>query len=127
LLLELHPIGFTYWRFALILLLNGLGMGLFAAPNRAGIMNSLPGRRGVGAGMSATFRTQPWCCPLASSSPDHPGPGLLAAHRAQPWQWRRVSPADAARVAALPPVSVLFAALLGYSPVRLCSAGARQA
>ncbi len=32
-------------------------MGLFASPNRAGIMNSLPPeRRGVGAGMSATFQ-----------------------------------------------------------------------
>ncbi len=57
LLLELLPINFTYWQFALILLLNGLGMGLFASPNRAGIMNSLPREsRGVGAGMSATFQ-----------------------------------------------------------------------
>ena len=48
---------FTYWQFAVILLINGLGMGLFASPNRAGIMNSLPPeRRGVGAGMSATFQ-----------------------------------------------------------------------
>ena len=57
LLLELLPINFTYWQFAMILLLNGLGMGLFASPNRAGIMNSLPREsRGVGAGMSATFQ-----------------------------------------------------------------------
>ena len=57
LLLELLPINFDYWAFALILLLNGIGMGLFAAPNRAGIMNSLPPeQRGVGAGMSATFQ-----------------------------------------------------------------------
>ena len=56
-LLELLPVNFTYWQFALILLLNGIGMGLFASPNRAGIMNSLPPeRRGVGAGMSATFQ-----------------------------------------------------------------------
>ena len=56
-LLELLPIDFAYWQFAVILLLNGVGMGLFASPNRAGIMNSLPPeRRGVGAGMSATFQ-----------------------------------------------------------------------
>ena len=56
-LLELLPINFPYWQFAGILLLNGIGMGLFASPNRAGIMNSLPAeRRGVGAGMSATFQ-----------------------------------------------------------------------
>src|SRR5215470_17154605 len=56
-LLELLPVDFRYWQFALILLMNGIGMGLFASPNRAGIMNSLPPeQRGVGAGMSATFQ-----------------------------------------------------------------------
>ena len=63
------PVNFAYWQFAAALLINGLGMGLFAAPNRAGIMNSLPAhQRGVGAGMSATFRTPRWCCPSGSSS-----------------------------------------------------------
>ncbi|MGH3394386.1 MAG: MFS transporter, partial [Streptosporangiaceae bacterium] len=57
LLLEQLPVNFAYWEFAGILLLNGIGMGLFASPNRAGIMNSLPpDQRGVGAGMSATFQ-----------------------------------------------------------------------
>src|ERR1700750_3083844 len=56
-LLELLPVDFAYWQFAVILLLHGIGMGLFASPTRAGIMNSLPPeRRGVGAGMSATFQ-----------------------------------------------------------------------
>ncbi|MGH3263202.1 MAG: MFS transporter, partial [Trebonia sp.] len=56
-LLEILPVDFAYIWFALILLVYGLGMGLFAAPNRAGIMNSLPPhQRGVGAGMSATFQ-----------------------------------------------------------------------
>jgi MFS family permease len=56
-LLEVLPVDFSYWQFAGVLLLNGIGMGLFASPNRAGIMNSLPAeRRGVGAGMSATFQ-----------------------------------------------------------------------
>src|SRR5260370_38409745 len=56
-LLELLPVNFEYWQFALVLLMNGIGMGLFASPNPAGIMNSLPPhRRGVGAGMSATFQ-----------------------------------------------------------------------
>ena len=44
-LLELLPVNFVYWQFAGILLLNGIGMGLFASPNRAGIMNSLPPER----------------------------------------------------------------------------------
>ena len=57
LLLQMLPVNFVYWQFAVILLINGIGMGLFASPNRAGIMNSLPpGQRGVGAGMSATFQ-----------------------------------------------------------------------
>ena len=56
-LLEVLPVNFAYWQFALILLLNGIGMGLFASPNRAAIMNSLPPeRRGAGSGMSATFQ-----------------------------------------------------------------------
>src|SRR6201997_3693052 len=56
-LFELLPVNFSYPEFAAILFLNGAGMGLFASPNRAGIMNSLPAhRRGVGAGMSATFQ-----------------------------------------------------------------------
>jgi MFS family permease len=55
--LMILPVDFTYWEFAVILFMNGLGMGLFAAPNRAGIMNSLPAnRRSVGAGMSTNFQ-----------------------------------------------------------------------
>ena len=57
LLLERLPVDFAYLPFALILLLNGIGMGLFASPNRAAIMNSLPPQqRGVGAGMATTFQ-----------------------------------------------------------------------
>jgi hypothetical protein len=48
-LLELLPVDFPYPAFAALLLLNGLAMGAFAAPNRAGVMNSLPAQhRGVG-------------------------------------------------------------------------------
>src|ERR1700760_2914717 len=36
------PVDFSYWVFALILVLNGFGSGLFASPNRAEIMNSVP-------------------------------------------------------------------------------------
>ena len=120
-LLELLPINFPYWQFAGILLLNGIGMGLFASPNRAGIMNSLPAeRRGVGAGMSATFQNPAMVLSigifftliilgLAASLPSALSHGLIG---------QGVPPADAARIAALPPVAVMFAALLGYNPVR---------
>ncbi|WP_230085609.1 hypothetical protein [Arthrobacter sp. AQ5-05] len=91
------PLGFAYWGFALVLPLNGVGMGLFALPNRAGILNSRPlNRRGVGAGLSRSL-------PATLSS------GLTAYG---------VSALDAERVANLPPVSVLFSSLLGYNPVQ---------
>jgi MFS family permease len=120
-LLELLPVNFAYWEFAVILLLNGIGMGLFASPNRAGIMNSLPpGQRGVGAGMSATFQNSAMVLSigiffsliilgLAGTLPHTLLHGLVA---------QGVPRADAAKIAGLPPVSIMFAALLGYNPVK---------
>jgi MFS family permease len=120
-LLQVLPVNFVYWQFAGILLLCGAGMGLFASPNRAGIMNSLPAdRRGVGAGMSATFQNSAQVLSigifftliilgLAGSLPATLTHGLVA---------QGVPHAAAARVAALPPVSIMFAALLGYNPVQ---------
>jgi MFS family permease len=120
LLLDLLPVNFAYWQFALILLLAGVGQGLFGAPNRAAIMNSLPPeRRGAGSGMTATFQNSATVLSigifftliilgLAARLPPALSHGLTA---------QGVPPASAARVAALPPVSVLFAALLGYNPV----------
>jgi MFS family permease len=120
-LLQVLPVDFVYWQFAAILLLNGIGMGLFASPNRAAIMNSLPPeRRGVGAGMSATFQNSAMVLSigvfftliilgLASALPTALTHGLVA---------QGVPRADATRIAALPPVSIMFAALLGYNPVQ---------
>jgi EmrB/QacA subfamily drug resistance transporter len=115
------PVDFTYWEFALVLLLNGIGMGLFAAPNRAAIMNSLPpNQRGVGAGMSTTFQNSAMVLSigvffslmilgLAQTLPQTLTSGLLA---------QGVPAANATQLAALPPVTVLFASLLGYNPVQ---------
>ena len=56
-LLERLPVNFGYPQFAALLVLIGIGMGLFTSPNQAGIMNSLPpNRRGAGAGMATTFQ-----------------------------------------------------------------------
>ena len=56
-LLELLPVDFPYWVFAVILFLTGLTMAAFGSPNRAGVMNSLPAQhRGAGSGMNTTFQ-----------------------------------------------------------------------
>jgi MFS family permease len=121
-LLEILPVNFTYWQFAVILLLNGIGMGLFASPNRAGIMNSLPPEsRGVGAGMSATFQNSSMVLSigiffsliilgLSASLPASLLHGLTA---------QGVPAPDAQRLSHLPPTAVMFAALLGYNPIKM--------
>ena len=56
LLLLFLPVNFPYWAFALIIVLNGFGSGVFVAPNRAEMMNAVPAhQRGAAAGMIATF------------------------------------------------------------------------
>ncbi len=120
-LLIVLPVNVSYVWFALILLLNGIGMGLFQSPNTAGVMNSLPpSQRGAGAGMLATFNVSSsvlsigvfftlMIVGLASGLPHATQTGLVA---------HGVSPTDATRISHLPPVATLFAAFLGYNPVR---------
>jgi MFS family permease len=119
-LLIVLPVNFSYVWFALILLLNGIGMGLFASPNSAGVMNSLPpNQRGAGAGMLATFMNSAsvlsigvfftlMIVGLASALPHTMQTGLVA---------HGVPAADATRISHLPPVATLFASLLGYNPM----------
>ena len=120
-LLELLPVNFDYVWFGGLLLLVGLGMGLFASPNQAGIMNSLPAnRRGAGAGMATTFQNSALVLSigiffslmilgLANTLPATLDHGLVA---------QGVPKADAARVSHLPPVGLLFASFLGYNPMQ---------
>jgi MFS family permease len=121
LLLIVVPVDFSYIWFALILALNGIGMGLFAAPNNAAVMNSLPpAQRGAGAGMLATFQNSAsvlsigvfftlMIVGLSSGLPSTLDHGLIA---------HGVAPADAASVSHLPPVATLFASFLGYNPMQ---------
>jgi len=121
LLLLFLPINFSYWMFALILLANGISMGAFAAPNRAAIMNSLPAAdRGAGGGMNATFQNSAQVLSIGifftlmiiglSST--------LSTTLVQGLTQHGV-PADmAAKIGDLPPVSILFAAFLGYNPIQ---------
>jgi MFS family permease len=120
-LLMLLPVNFGYVWFALLLLINGLSNGLFAAPNTSGVMSSVPAsRRGVASGMRSTFQNAGMTLSiglffsimvagLSSSLHASLTQGLTAAG---------LSSAAAAKVASLPPVSVLFAALLGYNPLQ---------
>jgi MFS family permease len=119
--LMLLPIDFPYLVFAALLLANGIGSGLFAAPNTAGIMNSVPARqRGAASGMRATFQNAGFVLSiglffslmivgLAARLPATLYGGLTA---------NGVPPATAERIAHLPPVGSLFAAFLGYNPIR---------
>jgi MFS family permease len=120
LLLIALPIDFTYWEFGLVIFLIGAAMGLFAAPNLTGIMNSLPpDQRGSGAGMAATFQNSASVLSigvffsliivgLSSTLPAVLFHGL-ASHG--------VPQGAAAQVSHLPPVGSLFASFLGYNPV----------
>jgi MFS family permease len=119
-LLMLLPADFGYPAFAVLLLLNGIGSGLFTAPNTAAIMNSVPpADRGAASGMRATFMNSGFVLSiglffslmiagLASSLPTALSSGLTAAG---------VPAAAAERIAGLPPVGSLFAAFLGYNPM----------
>jgi MFS family permease len=119
-MLDRLPTDFAYPVFAAILLLSGIGSGLFASPNRAGVMNSLPPEhRGSGSGMNTTFMNSAQVLSigifftlmiigLSSALPSTLTAGLQA---------HGVDPATTARIAHLPPVSILFAAFLGYDPI----------
>ena len=115
------PVNFAYWAFGVIVFVIGLAMGLFAAPNQTGIMNSLPpDQRGAGAGMTATF--------MGSASVLSIGvffsliiiglSGALPSALLHGLQSHGVPRDYAAKVAALPPVGTLFSAFLGFNPMK---------
>ncbi len=53
----LLPYNFVYWQMALLLFFMGCGMGMFASPNAAAVMNSVPSaERGAASGMLATLQ-----------------------------------------------------------------------
>ena len=56
-LLALLPLNFAYWEMGSLLYVQGCGMGMFAAPNTAAVMNSVPAEnRGAASGMLATLQ-----------------------------------------------------------------------
>jgi MFS family permease len=114
------PVNFSYPKFAALLVLSGIGQGMFSAPNTSAIMSSVPAsQRGVASGMRSTFQNSGTSLSigvffslmimgLASSLPATLAAGLQA---------QRVPANVATGVAQLPPVSTLFAAFLGSNPI----------
>ncbi|MHA6764246.1 MFS transporter [Streptacidiphilus sp. PAMC 29251] len=114
------PVDFSYPVFAVIVFANGIGQGMFSAPNTSAIMGSVPPeRRGAASGMRATFQNSGMSLSigiffslmvtgLARNLPQTLSSGLQA---------QGVPAGVAGSVAHLPPVSTLFAAFLGQNPV----------
>src|SRR6266700_2177894 len=119
--LMLLPVNFSFWLFALLIFGNGVGSGLFASPNTSAIMSAVPARhRGSASGMRSTFQNSGMSLSigiffslmiagLASTLPKTLTAGLTA---------QGVPGSVATQVSHLPPVSTMFAALLGYNPVQ---------
>jgi MFS family permease len=115
------PINFPYWAFALLIACNGVGSGMFGAPNGAAVMSSVPaGQRGAASGMRSTFQNSGtslsigiffslMIAGLAGTLPHALTTGL---------QQQGVSATVAQQVAHLPPVSTLFSSFLGVNPIR---------
>lgn len=118
--LLLIPVNFDYWVFAILVFLNGLGGGIFTAPNTAAIMSSVPAdQRGAASGVRSTFFNAGnslsigiffslMIVGLANTLPTALTTGLTQ---------QGVSASVAQDVANLPPVGSLFAAFLGYNPM----------
>jgi MFS family permease len=118
--LMLLPVDFSYWGFALLITANGVGSGMFSAPNSSSIMSSVPAsQRGVASGMRSTFQNSGTALSigvffslmiagLASNLPKTLTSGLR--HQGVPH-------VVAHHVGTLPPVSSLFAAVLGVNPL----------
>ncbi len=119
--LLLLPTDFPYWAFATLITLNGVGTGMFGSPNSASIMGSVPAsERGAASGMRSTFQNAGTSLSvgftftlmilgLAGSLPNALTTGL---------QQHGVAHDAAAQVGALPPVSSLFATILGVNPIQ---------
>ena len=118
--LLLLPVNFPYWAFALLIAANGIGSGMFASPNSSSIMGSVPARqRGAASGMRSTFQNSGTALSigvvfslmvagLSSTLPKTLTSGLQA---------QGVAHSVAQQIGSLPPVSSLFAAMLGVNPV----------
>ncbi|MGA2386845.1 MAG: MFS transporter [Candidatus Bathyarchaeia archaeon] len=115
----LLPVNFIYIAFAAVLLIMGLGGGIFASPNMASIMNSVPAEhRGAASGMRATIQNSAstisqavfFTIIIVSLSATLPGALSAAVTSAG-------APQLASALSATPASAALFASFLGYNPV----------
>ena len=116
------PYDFAYAAFALLVFVAGAGNGMFVAPNTASIMNSVPPeRRGVASGMRSVMTSMANTVSIAlyfsillsgfeSGLPHALYTSLMAAGFPQQ---------VAEEVARMPPTAALFAAFLGYNPMKV--------
>ena len=115
------PTDFSYWVFGTIVFVNGVGGGMFSAPNSTAIMNSVPAdQRGGAAGIQAAFMNTGMVLSigvffslmivgLTSTLPKSLFDGLTA---------HGVGVAQAHAIANMPPVGSLFSSFLGFNPLQ---------
>ncbi|MGB9200694.1 MFS transporter [Methanobacterium sp.] len=119
LLLIVLPSNFDYIELGLILLLMGIGNGMFGSPNNAAIMNSVSAKdRGVASGMMFTmFNT----ATPASIAIFFTIVVIGLTQRFPEAMTSSLASISAVQLAPLmsniPPTGALFSALLGYNPV----------
>jgi MFS family permease len=119
--LLLVPTDFRYVWFAILVFLNGVGGGMFSAPNTTAIMNSVPAdQRGGAAGIQAAFMNSGMVLSmgiffslmivgLTNSLPKAMLSGLTA---------HGVASGQAEQIAHIPAVGSLFSSFLGYNPLQ---------
>ncbi len=114
------PVNFPYWAFALLIALNGVGIGMYSSPNSSSIMGSVPAEyRGVASGMRSTFQNSGTSVSIVvfSSLMVAGLAGALPRTLTDGLAQHGVTHHIAAQIGSLPPVSSLFAAMLGVNPV----------
>src|SRR6201995_492874 len=118
--LVMIPVDFNYWVFAVLVFFNGLGGGIFTAPNTAAIMFRVPpAARGAASGVRATFFNAGSSLSIGVfvSLRNIGLANTLPSAMSTVMQAQGVSASVAHDVASLPPVGSLFAAFLGYNPI----------
>ena len=121
LLMFTMPLNFNYAEFAIIIFIIGAGSGMFNSPNMNSIMNSVPpeNRGSVGGMMGALFNVgfmfsliiffSMLIIGFSANLPHALYAGLVA---------QNVSSSVAMSASRLPPTAALFAAFLGYNPMK---------